>query len=261
MDEAGPVGGPVDCIIDIGASGQKMHVVRVDVDTAPSPVGPPHFAASVRGSLELPGRGNWSILRHENSAFQPVRPDIGVPVIRVGTESGSIIASPYYRIAEPVDLQQEDNPAIEFGIFQSSESHRIIFPRPRIQKNQTMISSTEIPLLADLYSLTGSVGLFPDKSVCFKGDTAYQLKIGANGLYALGPTENMNFSPPAQRWLFDSGTFRVKIRYEQAALYGLDQAKLSTWFVRVPNVKVAMDLGPFSDLMEVSHSINMEDSS
>lgn len=254
IDKEGPIGGPVDCLVDIGKSGQMMQVIRVDVGVAPSPAGPPHFAAVVHGSLQLPGSGKWSVLRSEGGAFLPVRPDIGVPVIRRGTDTGN--ADTYYRISEPGDLQREDDPTVDFGIFQSSEAHRIIFPRPRIEQNQKMISSTQVPLLADLYSLTGSTGLFPDKSMCFSGETAYQLIVGAEGQYSLG-SSGMNFIKPDDRFLFNSDAFKANLRYEQNATYKLNPDGF--WSVNVPLMKIAMSLGPFSDLMSVYHKLDLSD--
>ena len=58
--QQGSLGGPVDCIVDIGKSGQRMRIMRVDVSAASGLSGQPVFAAAARGSLILPPDGSWS---------------------------------------------------------------------------------------------------------------------------------------------------------------------------------------------------------
>jgi hypothetical protein len=51
LEEEGPLGGPVDCVIDVADSGQLMHVVRVEVAPAPRDHGmPPCEFAAVAGA-------------------------------------------------------------------------------------------------------------------------------------------------------------------------------------------------------------------
>ena len=45
----GALGGPVDCVIDIGSSGQLMRVSRVDVNASTDGAGQPIFVSAARG--------------------------------------------------------------------------------------------------------------------------------------------------------------------------------------------------------------------
>ncbi len=54
------LGGPVNCVLNIGSSGQKMRVNRVDVGFAANE----QFVCTARGVLTLPNDGAWSIVRH-----------------------------------------------------------------------------------------------------------------------------------------------------------------------------------------------------
>ena len=108
LEAEGPIGGPVDCIIDIGSSGQKMRVTRIDVDVAPRQGGESHFAAAARGSLLLPKDGQWSFVRKPvdfNDDCIPADPHTGVPLVRQGIRTLSDIQNTApYLFAEPADL-------------------------------------------------------------------------------------------------------------------------------------------------------------
>ena len=85
LTAVGPLGGPIDCTIDIGGTGQLMRIAKVGV--APSPgVGGPEFVMSAWGSPVLPGGGQWSFLRQGagDQAPQAVDRDLGVPLVRAG---------------------------------------------------------------------------------------------------------------------------------------------------------------------------------
>jgi hypothetical protein len=264
LEDEGAVGGPLDCWIDIGNSGQKMHIARVDVDTAPPALyGAPHFGAAARGSLSLPGDGAWSVLRHDLSMDEPqsVHPDTGVPLVRKGTAKGLGISN-WYRIAEPGDLLRANSPNVDFGLVQSSAGHQAMFPRPRIEKDQTTISSTQRPLLADAYALSGAAGVFPRPSACFVGPVAYKLDIGPQGRYTLGPTTTMAFQVPpaiADRALVDTSAFAIHTRYAGPVRYTLDPAQPTVWSVEIDEITTAMDLGPFDELMGIKHHFRVGD--
>jgi hypothetical protein len=264
LDEEGPIGGPLDCWIDVGNSGQKMHIARVDVDSAPPAMpGTPHFAAAARGSLTLPGDGAWSILRHDLSVEepQPVDRDTGVPLVKAGTVSGWG-ASKWYRFAEPGDLLRPNSPAVDFGLVQSSGGHRVMFPRPQIKDGTTAITSTQRPRLADAYALSSAAGVFPKPAVCFVGQVSYELDIGPQGRYTLGPTTTMKFQVPAaiaERALVDTSAFSIRTEYAGDVEYTLDPAQAQTWLVKVDDITTFMDLGPFDELMGILHHFRVGD--
>src|SRR5688572_28815631 len=57
----GSLGGPVNAVMNIASSGQRMQVSRVDV----SPSNGPNvsFVVSVKGTVELPKEGSWAVVK------------------------------------------------------------------------------------------------------------------------------------------------------------------------------------------------------
>ena len=165
---AGPLGGQIDCTIDIGGSGQRMRVARVDVAATPG-MGGPEFAMAAWGSPSLPGGGQWSFLRQQvpGDAPQSVDSDRGVPLIPAGAAPAPPPPTNPYRFADPQDTLLPDNPASDYGILHSTGTQRTFFPRPKIDPSAPpAITSSRAPALADPYILTKAVGLFPRVDTC-----------------------------------------------------------------------------------------------
>ncbi len=259
LDSEGPAGGPLDCVVDIASSGQQLQLARVDVAAAPPAFGgTPQFAAAARGALALPRDGDWSSVRHDLSIPepQPVDQHAGVPLIRVGTASGTVPPSPSYRVAEPTDLLRENDPTVEFGLVQGSDGHRALFPRPRIQQGETKWSSTEKPKLADTYTLSLGVGVFPREDDCLVGEKSWGLDIGGDGRFTLLPTPKMRFlAPPgvADRRLVDAAAFKIRTRYQGDTHFTLDPTLPQPFEVIGDAILTTMDLGPFSELVGIKH--------
>ena len=263
MADEGAMGGPVNCEIEIGDSGQIVHVVRVDVDASqPLPSGVPEFAAAARGSLALPEDGAaWSMARRLTSAdeFEPVDRISGTPVIRQGRASNLATASPFYRIADPRDLLRESTPDLEFGLLQTSDGHQFLLPRPRIQQGATSITTTERSLLADAYARSTSAGLFPKRSSCFAGQVTNELQL-AGGRYRLGPATTANFDNIAGgvRAIIEGEALAIRTSYAGPIRFTLDPALPKMWDVAVDTITTSLDLGPFKDLMGVRHNYRID---
>jgi hypothetical protein len=264
MADEGPMGGPVNCEIEIAGSGQHLHVVRVDVDASvPVPAAIPEFAAAARGSLALPHDGaSWSVARRRAGAdeFEPVDPIAGTPLIRQGGVSPVTPLSPFYRIADPKDLLVEATPSLEHGLLQTSDGHQFLFPRPRIATGATAITSTERALLADAYARSVSAGLFPRRSSCFTGPAGAELQIVAGGKYRLGPATTASFDNIAggSRQLVDGDALGIRTTYGGPIRYTLDPALAKAWSVAADAVTTSLDLGPFTDLMGVKHKFGID---
>ncbi len=263
IEEEGPMGADINCSIDLINSGQTMRIKRVELDASYIAVGAtPEFAVAARGALDLPNDGEWTVLRHDLSNDEPelLPQSMGVPVIRHGLV-GTPLNNPI-RISEPSDLLQENAPAVEFDITQSSKGHKIIFPRPRIQVGSNHIESTERPFLADGYALSSSTGVFPKKSACFVGQVPFQLHIDGDGRYTLGPNPQMDFTVPAplaNRDLVNSAAFKITTKYNGDVSYTLDPTLAEAWEMEVNDVVTTMDLGPFTELMGISHKYKAGD--
>jgi hypothetical protein len=255
-----PIGGAVECAIDIGDSGQLMRVKRVEVGTAPGAGGAMQFAAVGRGALALPGDASWSVVRHDLAMPEPqsVSRDTGVPLIRQGAADGTGI-SPWYRIADPADLLRESTPVADYALLQASAGHRALFPRPRIAAGQRSsavrtISSTQFALLADPYANVMSEGCFPPSAACFTAPNPYELEIRSDKRFRILPDGAIEFTVPgalAQRTLVDTGAFKIHARYDTApgqTTLVLDPTRPVPWSVRVGGMSTVMDLGPVPEL-------------
>src|SRR4029077_12308539 len=144
----GTIGGPIDCLIDIGKSGQQMRLSRFDVSNSFQADGiKPSVAAAARGSVLLPKDGSWSLVKHEAATGQvsPVPQDLAAPLIRagelvtkalpIGLKPGSELAfittinpSPdgqLLRIANPTELLRNPAPdTINYGFLQSTDTQK-----------------------------------------------------------------------------------------------------------------------------------------
>jgi hypothetical protein len=264
MDDEGPFGGPVDCIIDVGGSGQRLTVKRVDVAPSPQAVGGnPEFAAAARGAVALPSDGQWSVARHDLAAAEPepVNAQSGVPLIRKGVAPGGPGPADWYRLADPADLLRENTPAAQFGLVQGSDAHRVFFPRPRIKDGDKQWSSTENPVLAEPYTLSTGVGNFPPLDQCLRGSVPWGLDIGGDGRFTLLPAPTMQFDDPlngGERLLIDGGAFKVRMKYEKPTQFTLDPAAAASWGVEGGMFLTTMDLGPFENLIGVRHGFSTE---
>lgn len=264
LADEGPLGGPVDCVIDVGGSGQTMRIARVDVGAAPSVSGH-EFAAAARGALDLPNDGEWSMLRHDFSVNEPqaVDRDSGTPLLREGKVGAT--PSQRYRFADPADLLRESNPVAEYALMQSSSAHRVLFPRPRIREGGSEITSTQRAVLADAYALLSGVGLFPERNKCFESTAPYTLRLRADGRYKLDPP-TAGFVVPsglARRELSNTAAFKIFTNYPTGSqiTFTLDPDAPVPWSMREQNIGVGMDLGPFEALMTVNGEFYIEDGS
>jgi hypothetical protein len=156
LDSHGPLGGPIDCTITIGASQQEMRVTGVyaaNAGTNPAN-GQLEYAVAIYGSPVLPGAGRWSVVKVVNTSntVTPVDPGLGIPLIQ---QVGQAL-----RWAEPSQLFAA-NPDFDYGFLFSSQTQKILFPRLKVEPLDTKITSLVKPLLADPYSQFNTSGLFP----------------------------------------------------------------------------------------------------
>jgi hypothetical protein len=180
----GSIGGPLDCVMDIGRSGQKMRVNRIDVNSSVDAAGTqPVFVAAARGNIVLPKEGSWSMVMHAQATGEvtPLAETTSVALIRVG-ELAKDLTFPQtnlLRIANPADLLRAPvNDTINFGFLQSTNTQKVLFLTPAFAKQATdavpgkLLSKTP-PLFVDAYRLISSKAIFPNigDAVTSFGDT------------------------------------------------------------------------------------------
>jgi hypothetical protein len=247
----GPLGGPVDCVVDIGRSGQRMRLTRVDVAAAPRPAGTPAFAASARGSLSLPRDGQWSVARqpvNPTADCLPADPHHGVPLVRKGPRSLSDAAnSEPYLFAEPADLLAAGTSGFHVALLWSTGTQRVLFPRPQIPKNQPNIRGAVLPLLADVFATSATLAVFPPTLLCLKVPFPdYALEILGEGRLRLAlpsstfPAERVSGDP--RRELSNSTPIRTFADYAATRFaLTLDSSLPQPWSFKQEGVAIVQE--------------------
>jgi hypothetical protein len=256
INNQGPLGGPVDCVISVGGTKQTMRLTRVEIDNAPHPgASEQHeFAVAARGTVTLPQPGNWSVLARTDDVSEPaaIDPDLGVPLIRQGAAGGSPSTSPW-RLAEAVDLWAPDPPSMDYCLLHATDSTRLLFPRPAIATGTAAFTSDQVPAFADGFALMGATGIFPRQDACLAfPSAAYSLQIGGAGAFTL--TGLPPSFPPSmsQRTLATSSAGTIGFEYGDGSG---NQSAISVaitpnaWSFRAKPVNVRLDMTPFDALM------------
>src|SRR5262249_33566971 len=146
-----------------------------------------------------------------------------------------------YRFADPEDLARPDSPASDYGIVHATGPERVFFPRPQIDPaTPDRITSTQVPVLADPYSLATTAGYFPrtDAARPFP-DNNYALVI-SSGNYRL-QTGSPSFPVTVgQRTLSQTGAVRTYIDYAgSTAEVAIDTSLSVPWSFRVNGLAAA----------------------
>jgi hypothetical protein len=260
IQQAGPLGGTIDCVFNVGNSGQLMKLGRVGVGVTPG-MGGPEFVMTAWGSPQFAQGGQWSFLRQTGAGTAPevVDKDLGIPLIRAGAAPAAPPLTSPYRFADPVDLSTPTAPASDYGIVHATGTQRVFFPRWKIEANSDRITSTRPPILADPYSLANSVGFFPrtDAAVPFP-DANYALVISGGNYRLALPSPSFPVTV-GQRTIAEAAGVRSYVDYAGAvAELMIDTAALVPWSFRLKNVAAAMSSTRSGELMRIVGDINAD---
>jgi len=257
-----PVGGPLDCILDVGGSGQQMRLSGVYFSHA----GGANFAAACYGSLTVPRNEQWSTVQIvSDNEVHAVDAGKGVPLVRLGgTRSNP--PSGNYKIADPENLVTPTT-AVEYGLQLTTGTNRLLFRRPEIPEGGTQILGSASAVVADPYALVGVGGLFPPVQRCLHLNLAsYALDI-TGGVFRWNPGAGpFNFTIPElggslQRYLIKSGPFDLYTNYASTAVH-LATNQGTPWGVNIPQVPVALNINtpfPMSDILQVVNDLGTFD--
>lgn len=180
-----PIGGPVDCVLDVGKNGQKVRVNRFDVSNSVDTNGSdPIFAVSARGSVILPKEGSWSLVQHKRGTGEvtPLPPQLAVPLVRsgvlkyqIGSDGGGDVVKlippdptqTLLRLANPMDLlRAPDSTTINYGFLLSTDTQKALFLTPAYKllgaADKPKLLSKTPPLFADAFRIVDSKGIFPN---------------------------------------------------------------------------------------------------
>ncbi len=232
----GSLGGAVNAVMNIASTGQRMQVTRVDV-SASTDVNT-SFVVAVRGTIELPKEGSWTVVKclpsKDTVALNPAE---AVPVIRNGLLNivTGIIAfnNSSHSLGDPAEIDKyafgaAAPPALQYSFLQTTGTQKLLFRRPSfftgIQKISTMV-----PDLADAFRLLNCNTIFPNLSKTLSLPANVPgLNITGDGsglkfdeTLFQGPENLNNFTPPqlindpaAQTYkLIDETDFQVFISY------------------------------------------------
>lgn len=181
--QAGNIGAAIDCVVDIGKSGQQMRLTRFDISNSFQEDGTsPAFAVAGRGNVLLPKDGSWSMVRHEfgTGEVSPVPKELSAPLIRVGKlvskagdkwEPDIAPKDALLRIADPTELLR---PAVattsNYGFLQSTDTQKALFLTPSFKLGVEKMLSKSPPLFADAFRIVSSKAIFPNVGKAIPGD-------------------------------------------------------------------------------------------
>ena len=250
----GSLGGPINAVMDIAGSGQRMQLTRVDISASNEPN--VTFVASVRGTVELPKEGSWTVAKCLPSKdVSTVNAEEAVPLIRNGImtvrRQGVAVTRKIayngsrHSLGDPSEIDKYATnapltPGLQYSFLQTTDTQKILFRRPSFSETEAKKLFTDVPDLADSFRLLNCNTIFPNlsKTLSLPGRVGGLLITGGGsglkfdeGLFS-GPDNLTNFiptqltAPSGQEFkLIDEGAFKVFIRY------GSEPGKPSTFQV------------------------------
>ncbi len=253
----GSLGGPVDCIINIANSKQRMRITRADVNPAKDAANKNIFATAARGSLILPPDGSWSVVKQltDTGDVKPVEEGQSVPLIKPNSSAN-------YKIANPSDVVQETSSKTNFGVLQTTGTQKLLFDIPQFTPGQEKLKSGNT-YFADAYKLLNSKGVFPNLANAEK-----EIEILGEGLMRMAERDiNLgNLLPANYEYAFidEPDILKIYAQYKSTSntsgnlKLGIDSAAAlaDKWKAALSNIRVIVDLGPFKELVWVDGNFN-----
>lgn len=259
INTAGPLGGTIDCVLNIGGSDQLMKLGRVGVGITQG-LGGPEFVMTAWGSPQFPSGGQWSFLRQTGVGTAPevVAQDLGVPLIRAGAAPNAPPITSPWRFADPSDLAIPDTPASDYGIVHATGTQRVFFPRPKIEATSPdRITSTQTPVLADPYSLATAVGYFPRTDSAIPFPSANYAIVIAGGHYRLQMPSPSFPVTVGQRTIAEAGSVRSYADYAgSTAVLAIDTSAAVPWSFQLKDVNIAMSSGLLGEVLRVTATVD-----
>lgn len=168
--EENSIGGPVNCILKVAGSPQRMKINRFDLSATVDSANKPIYVSAARGSVIMPKDGSWTMVQHNRGTgdVSPIPEQLSVPLIRAGKWVKDKVVndadvSNFLRIAHPEDLLKfPDSETINFGFLQNMGTQKVLFMSPGFKKGVESLLSKTPPLLADSSRLLNSKGIFPN---------------------------------------------------------------------------------------------------
>ncbi len=267
--QSGSLGGPVDCIVNIGQSNQQMRIHSVDVSSSFDSGGTlPVFAGTARGVVVLPKDGSWSVVQHNQGtdAVSSIASNAAVPLIREGalkTDGTSDYPANKIRLANPVDLLRTPIAAtINYGMVQNTGTQKVMYQLPAYLHGVTNLLSKDnnfpVAKFADAYHLLNSTSIFPNPGDIPDMDMSnYAVNIAQQGyklLNNINPGQLLKQALPSPFYFVNTPDVKLYIKYDVSTPnlnYDIDSIA-QQWTASTKSISLYVDLGPFSPLLWVS---------
>jgi hypothetical protein len=258
----GSLGGPVNCVLDIAKSKQRMRVSRVDVSPAKNATGKSVFVSAARGSLVLPQDGSWSVVKQQTNTgdVHPLSAQELVPLIKPN-------ANPNFLVAHPADVYVAASNT-RYGVLQSTGTQKLLFDAPQFTPGTFKLKSAQT-YFADAYKLLNGKGVFPNIANALGLTPAErELDILGEGRMKLATRqlELKNLLPDKYTYPFVDEPKVLKIYAQYKTKGGTDAvldlgidsdaALADRWKAALSSMRIVVDLGPFPELMWVNGNFN-----
>ena len=221
----GPITDSFSCTAEIGgtptATGTLLRCSGISFNMTPSIGGePPQLGAALLSSPVLPKDGAWGFGKRAAAATAPTPLPKGVPVplVQQNTDPST------WHFADIADVLSLTNPANVYGLLQDTGTQRTLFEQPTVPDltgaaagavPSIKLPAGVAPALADLGSILGATGLFPDiaKTISFFTNVIEQLQTIPQGL-AYSKNIPVDQGPTT---LIDLGILSVALIYGDAS--------------------------------------------
>ncbi|PMD12111.1 hypothetical protein NA56DRAFT_38424 [Hyaloscypha hepaticicola] len=268
LQDNGPLGGPVDCVVNVGGGGLNMRILRVGAGASRTDSSSTDYEISMAayGAPTFPkGGGQWSFVVSSSSTTpQSVDPQKGVPLIQQNASSSTSPAYPF-RFADPSDLLAT-TPASIYSVLQSTGSYRLLFQQPKIEAASPSQISSLLPLyLADPFALSTSTGPFPQTQSCILiNDTNWILEIASDGNLQLQLSTPTYTATPVARVLHNNPNIR-SIAYTNdnsspinpsVVTLTVNTASIPSWTFSITNMSFALETDTYGELSRIVAAIS-----
>ena len=270
------VGGNVDCVLSLGASEQFIQVNRVDVSSSyqNNNTSDIIFVAAVKGSIQLPADGSWSVVELDKSSGDvlPVANKDSVPVIRDGLRDK---VNPIFKVSGPKSVSKIAFPdallnnvatfAKRYGFVQNTGTQKLLLADPNYDITKIGSLLTEAPLLADSFRLLNSKGPFPNIGNAIKIE---DVATAVTNILPGGLSKAIKGFKVPDNFTFDvigseGSPFRMYIKYKSDPKTGPSSntlvdyvtdssAAVDKWKNELGNLSIVVDLASFKSLMTIS---------
>lgn len=268
IDTQRGLGGPVDTLLNVNGSGQKMRVSRVEVNHSIDESNQLVFVSAAMGMPVLAKDGSWSLVAH-NKTSKEVHPitETVVSLLRKGilksdTEENLNNLYPKEIVITSELFKAATSRLTQLGFLQNTDTQKVLYRNPFFKAGEDLLHST-MPDLGDAYRLLNSKGVFPnldnlptidlDARGCATKiiEQGYQMvdKAATSVLKSL----EQDFSPGASLTFIDSpGVLKVYVEYAKVDNKGVPGAagKLkfdlnslaNKWVNKMDDITMVVDL-------------------